>query len=39
MPEADKLVLDRLRGREKLKEGRGRWPVFEVSELKDGERG
>jgi hypothetical protein len=38
---ADKLVLDRLSGREKLKEGRGRWwfPVFEVSELIDGDRG
>ena len=38
---ADKLVLERLRGREKLKEGRGRcwFPVFEVSELIDGDRG
>lgn len=40
-PGADKLVLDRLSGREKLKEGRGRWfvPVPDVSELKDGDRG
>lgn len=40
-PGADKVVLDRLSGREKLKEGRGRWfvPVPDVSELKDGDRG
>lgn len=40
-PGADKLVLDRLSGREKLKEGRGRWfaPVPDVSELKDGDLG
>lgn len=38
-PGADRLVLDRLNGREKLNEGRGRWPVAEVSELIDGERG
>lgn len=39
--DAERLVLDRLRGREKLKDGRGRWPgpVLEVSELSDGERG
>lgn len=36
---ADKLVLDRLRGREKLNAGRGRWPVLEASELIDGDRG
>lgn len=40
-PEKDRFVLERLRGREKLKDGRGRWPapVLDVSELKDGERG
>lgn len=40
-PGADKLVLDRLSGREKLKEGRGSWfaPVPDVSELNDGDRG
>lgn len=40
-PGAERLVLDRLRGREKLKDGRARYPtpVFEVSELIDGERG
>ena len=37
---AERLVLDRLRGREKLKLGRVRWlPLLEVSELRDGERG
>jgi hypothetical protein len=36
---AERLVLDLLRGREKLYEGRGRWPpLFEVSELREGER-
>ena len=41
VPGADKLVLERLRGREKLNEGRGRWcaPVADVSELSDGDRG
>jgi hypothetical protein len=40
-PGADKLVLERLSGREKLKEGRGSWfaPVPDVSELTDGDRG
>jgi hypothetical protein len=40
-PGADKVVLERLNGREKLNEGRGRWcaPVAECSELKDGDRG
>ena len=39
--EKDRFVLERLRGREKLKDGRGRWPapVLEVCELKEGERG
>jgi hypothetical protein len=37
---AERLVLDLLKGREKLNDGRGRWPVvFDVSELKDGDRG
>lgn len=37
---ADRLVLDRLKGREKLKDGRGRCaPVTDVSELNDGDRG
>lgn len=37
---AERLVLERLSGREKLYEGRGKWlPLFEVSELRDGERG
>ena len=37
-PGAERLVLDRLRGREKLNDGRGRYPL-EVSELKEGDRG
>jgi hypothetical protein len=38
---ADRLVLERLRGREKLYDGRARWcpPVLDVSELRDGDRG
>ena len=37
---AERLVLDRLNGREKLNDGRGRCPVVtDVSELKDGDRG
>ena len=36
---AERVVLDLLKGREKLKEGRGRYPpAFEASELSDGER-
>lgn len=36
---AERLVLDLLIGREKLKDGRGRWLEFEASELMDGDRG
>lgn len=40
-PETERFVLDRLSGREKLKDGRGKCPrpVLDVSELRDGERG
>lgn len=37
-PGAERLVLDRLSGREKLNDGRGKWP-FDVSELNEGDRG
>lgn len=36
---AERLVLDLLKGREKLNDGRGRWLEFEASELIDGDRG
>lgn len=36
---ADKLVLDRLSGREKLSDGRDKCAEFDASELIDGERG